>query len=259
MSTLIEKLERALSGAAVQPMGFAAVVAKAPAAQMALVVALPRPEAELLPGLAKAGAEGVLVSAKPEAEFVTAAKEHRLSWGLRMDVARPQDVQALKDAGCDFVIYGPESPALVLDQTGVGQVLELGAAAAEELAGGIEPLAAGAIYVPLDDMPYLSVKRVILCQRLARMGRKPLLVQVHPAVADGELAALCDAGAAGVVVEERGGDATALVQRLRSAIGALPPRGKRAKSFKAQALLPRMHLVPTDADEGEPEEPGEDE
>ncbi|MBI3953691.1 MAG: hypothetical protein HY330_04175 [Chloroflexi bacterium] len=260
MSDLINRLEQALRGTAAKPIGFGPAATRPPAAQLVLVLALPRPAAELLPALAAAGADGVMLPAAPEAEFVTAAKEHKLVWGVRAGVTGAQDVQALKEAGCDFVVYEVDSPAHLFDQAGIGQVLELESGAAEALAGGLERLAPAAVYLPLDDMPYLSIRRVILCQRLARLGHKPLLVQAHPAIAAEELATLCDAGAAGVVVEARGPDVPALAKRLRGAIAALPPRGKRTKAPRATAILPRLHLAPTDADEGEPpEEPDEGE
>lgn len=260
MSVLIERLEQALRGGPARPMGFGAATAKAGGAQLALVLALPRPAADLLPALAAAGADAVMLPAPPEADFSATAKEHHLCWGIRAGVTGARNVQALKEAGCDFVVYEVDSPAHVFEQAEIGQVLELPATEVDGLAGGIEPLAPGAIYLPLDDMPYLSIRRVILCQRLARLGRKPLLVQAHPGIAAGELAALCDAGAAGVLVEARGPDVPALAERLRGAIAALPPRGKRAKAQKAVAILPPLHLVPTDADEGEPpEEPDEGE
>jgi len=259
VSALIDKLEQALRAGGAQPLGFGTATAKARPVQLALVISLPRPAAEELPTLAKAGVEGVLLLEPPTNDFVAAAREHKLFWGVRAQHARPQEVDALKEAGCDFLVYGVDSPVQLFDQAGIGQVLALEAAAAESLAGGVETLAPGAIYLPLDDMPYVSIRRLILCQRLARMARKPLLVQVHPAIAAEELAALCDAGAAGVVAEARGAAATTLAGRLRDAIAALPPRGKRAKASKSGAILPQLHLAPTPADEGEPEEPDEDE
>ena len=254
MSALIDQLEKALRSGGAKPMGFGTASARARPAQLALVLSLPRPAAEELAVLAKAGAQGVLMPAAPPEGFAAAAREHKLFWGVRAQEARSQEVQSLQESGCDFVVYRVDSPVQLFEQAGIGHVLELDAATAESLAGSLETLAPGAVYLPLDDMPYVSIRRLILCQRLARMGRKPLLVQVYPSIAAEELAALCDAGAAGVVVEARGTEAATLAERLRDAIAALPARGKRSRAPKSEAILPRLHLAPTPADEGEPDE-----
>jgi hypothetical protein len=257
---LTDKLERALQGTSVKPIGFGAVATKARAPQMLLLAALPKASADLVPQLATARADGVMLSAAPESKFIAAAKEKGLAWGVHASATSASEAQALKGAGCDFVVYGVESPASLFDETGIGQVLEIDAGIEATLAAGLERLVPSAIYLPLDDTPFVSVRRVLQCQRLARMSRKPLLAQVHPSVSGSELAALCDAGVAGIVVEARGAEGGATLTRLHEAIAALPPRGTRAQAPKTQAVLPRLHLTPTGADEGEPpDEPDEGE
>jgi hypothetical protein len=122
----------------------------------------------------------------------------------------------------------------LLKEEGLGKIAEIEPSLADGLIRAIGQLPIDAVLVGGE--PSLSVHRLMVCQHLANLVRKPLVALAPPGMSKQDLGELWEAGMAGVLVKVDGG-AKEELSGLRLAIDALPLSRRKGKE-RAEALLP---------------------
>jgi hypothetical protein len=157
-------------------------------------------------------------------------------WGVYLEESG--DIAALKEAGCDFVVFSPASRINDLPQDEkIGKVLQLESSMDDGLLRAVNDLAADAVIVTdvLESNETLTVHRLMIYRHLANFIAKPLLVPVPATVSEAELKALQDADIDGVMVEAEGEN----LKELAKIVSQLPPRSVK-KREKGGVTLPRI-------------------
>ncbi len=259
MSRLIDELNR-IAKSTPQPMGFRAAH-PTPLKLRILLVA----------SLAQIGDTGRLAACVDGADAVllrltkshlaaktlpkTAGSLPDMPWGCFLEDTGTNKMETLIKAGCDFVVFPAASRFSATPQDNkVGKVLQVESSLGEGLLRGVNDLPVDAV-LAIDTYEAggsMAWHHLMLFQHMANLLTKPLLVPVPSNVTAGELKALWETGADGVVVEVDTGKPGGL-KELRRVIGELPPRSSK-KRGKAEALLPYSGGVK----ETEPEEEEEE-
>ena len=242
MSKLIEKLEQASRGAG-QTMGFKAAAA-ASGPSMVLVAALPAKDTGGAEDFAGSQVDALVAYAKKskhESLEQIARVAGDAPWGVWLDKVTMEGVKQLEEAGGDFVIFEPDhAPAALLQANEIGKVLKVDLAEQDRTLRAVEELAVDAVLIDIaeeDKGP--TVSHIMYCRWISGVMSKPLLVAVQPDIAEGDLQALWEGGANGVVVDLKEEQARSRLPDLQQAIKALPARSKRERKQGA-ALLPRL-------------------
>jgi len=148
-----------------------------------------------------------------------------------------RDLAQLKGKGCDFLVFdAAKAPLTLLREEEVGKIVEIDPSLADGLVRAIEQLPIDAVLIGGE--PSLSVHRLMVCQHVANLVRKPLVALAPLDMSKEDLEELREAGMAGVVVNVEA-DAKEGLSRLRQIIDALPP-SRRGRREKADALLPYL-------------------
>lgn len=246
MSKLLERLRQASRGP-VQPLGFRAAASTSKSPPMVLIACLAENPARVA-AAAKECADAVLLKGGQSQQKLIASLGE-LPWGAVLDQATEEELTQLKGEGCDFLVFdAAKAPPAVLLQEEMGKIVEIDPSLADGLVRAIEQLPIDAVLIGGE--PSLSVHRLMVCQRVANLLRKPLVALAPLYVSKEDLEGLREAGMVGVAVEVKG-DAKEGLLRLRQAIDALPP-SRRGKREKADVLLP--YLAPVEATPVEEEE-----
>lgn len=235
MSKLLEKLNRIGEGNPA-PLGFGAMASRNRTSPM-LLLALASSGGISSKELAAAGADAVVLKAKNATSVK--APEGDLTWGVWLDSATREEVDALKEQGCDFLVFGPEKMPVdaVSECEDVGRVLVLDADLSEERRETVYSLPVDCILaVPEKDGDSLTLTGLMDLMVIAGPSGKPALLLWNGALSKGELEALRSADVAGVLVDLSKTDVAGLKQ-MKEVIDSLPRRGN--KKDRPAALLPR--------------------
>jgi hypothetical protein len=260
MSRLIDKFQKAAQSSA-QPMGFRTARAAAPEPGIFLIVSL-APEA--INNHADIGnSSGVLI--RPNSTLLTATSVKKIvatlpdiPVGLYLEDADGKEIEALTEAGCDFVVFPASSriSAAPADKK-PGRILQVESAMDDSLLRAVNSLPLDAVLLA-DTFAGGSLvwHELMIFQHLANTMAKPLIINIPSNTTEAELKALWEAGVDGVIVEASTMKAGGL-KELQKAIGKLPPRSAR-KRGKIDALLPRtgggsLTSAPPDEEEEEDE------
>jgi hypothetical protein len=262
MSRFIDKLNR-VGRVTAQSMGFRTAPSSS-APKILLIASLAQwGDAESLAGSFE-GADAVLLRlAKSALAGKTLQKIARslpdVPWGGWGEDISAKEAGTMVGAGCDFVVFPASSRVAATPQDDkVGKVLQVELALDDGLLRAVNGLPVDAVLAAggYEAGGSMAWHQLIQIQRLANLVDKPLLVLAPPDMAAGELKALWEAGADGVVVEFDAGQ-PGRWQELRQSINELPPRTSR-KRGKAEALLPRLVEEKTAVIEEEEEEEEEE-
>jgi len=245
MSKLLDKLNQASRGAA-QPLGFKAATSKSKSQPMVLIACLPKGTTRAM-AAAKESADAVLLKGAQSLEKLVASLGEA-TWGAALEEYTEEQITMLKEKGCDFLVFdAAKAPPTLLREEEVGKIVEIDPTIADGLVRAIEQLPIDAVLIGGE--PSLSVHRLMVCQHVANLVRKPLVASAPLDMSKEDLEALREAGMAGVVVNAEE-DAKEGLSRLRQTIDGLPPF-KRMRE-KAEALLP--YIVPAETAEAQEEE-----
>ncbi len=232
MSKLVEKLRQA-SQSSPQPLGFrgAASTATQRGSPMMLIVTLAEGDAGALPD-DEASVDAVVL-AKAESQMVDALGE--CPWGAFLDKGTPEELSQLKDMGCDFLVFEPATaPSSVLGEEDLGKIVEIAPDTADGVVRAIDKLSIDAVLVGGDPTP--SVHRLMVCQHLANLVRKPLIARAPLDVSKEALEEIRETGVTGLVVHLSARDKKGL-SRLKEAVDSLPATKKRKKE-RVEPVLP---------------------
>ena len=146
-----------------------------------------------------------------------------------------EGVEALEEAGADFVIANPETATAGIVDSELGLVLEADEAWEDAPLRALAPLSLDAVLVR-EPVATFTVARRISLARVATLCGAPLIVTVTPAVSSADLGALRESGAGGVVVPE--GTSAEELAGLIEQLEAVPLRSPKRKSEGGFAIVP---------------------
>ena len=228
MSKLLDKLNQVSKGAT-QPMGFR-TVATAKSPRMVLIAALSEGD-DRAATEAKESADAVLIEG---AGSKIAASLGEVPWGVSIAEVNEKGLSQFKKMGCDFLVFDPEkAPLMLLEKEGLGKIAEVEPSLADGLIRAIGQLPIDAVLIGGEVS--LSVHRLMVCQHLANLLRKPLVVLAPLGMSKEDINGLWEAGMSGVMVKVEGG-AREELSGLKQAIETLPP-SRRVKE-RVEASLP---------------------
>lgn len=237
MSKLTDLLDKTQTSA--PGIGFAASRQASAAPSIALIGRITAAELSENPSLADAPADALLVtldtSDSAAVERVGQALKDRL-WGARVGSASTNDTGALKEAGCDFIVFDAEgTSAAVLNDDELGRVIAVGfddPEFDEDEAKAIRTLDIDcALLTPPEGLLPLTVRTLLGIQVMRATVRKRSILTAPAELGKAELETLRNVGVVGVVVSLV--DAGEEAQRVKDDIASLPrrrPQGSRTSS-----------------------------
>jgi hypothetical protein len=184
------------------------------------------------------GADAVLISQvklKGESLAQTVNSLAEVPWGVSLEEVTAPELSKLKEMGCDFLVFdAARAPLMLLREQEMAKIAKVEPSVADGLARAIEQLPIDAVLIGAEGELSLSIHRLMVCQNLANLVRKPLLTLAPLDMGGEDLEELLQTGIAGVVVNlERG--VKGELSQLRQAIDALSPSRRKRR---AEALLP---------------------
>ena len=228
MSKLMDLLEKAQTAA--PGIGFAASRQAAATPSIALIGRITASEVTDSPGTADSPADALLVTLDPSdvgaVGRVVEALKNRL-WGARVGSASSDDAHALKDAGCDFIVFDAEgTSASLLNDDELGKVIAVGFDEPEfdeDEARAIRSLDIDcALLTPAEGLLPLTIQRLLGIQKMRGLVRKRTILNVPADTGKSELETLRNAGISAVAVSLA--DSADQMQRIKDDIAALPRR-----------------------------------
>ena len=144
-----------------------------------------------------------------------------------MGSASADDAGALKEAGCDFIVFDAEgTSAAVLNDDDLGKVIAVGfddPEFDEEEAKAIRTLEIDcALLTPPDGLMPLTIQKLLCIQKIRSTVRKRTLLNVPADTGKSELETLRNTGVAAIAVTLT--DAGGETQRIKDDIASLPRR-----------------------------------
>ncbi len=241
MSRLIEELKRIAEGTT-QVMGFRVSQQAKSETRILLLASL-----ALNGDIARLtdGADAVLL--RPAKSVALAAKLQKAAasladtpWGGWLESADSKKMEALVEAGCDFVVFPADRRISTTPQNDeIGKILQIDPSLSDGLLRTVNDLPVDAVLATntLEANGSIAWHHLMLFQRLANLLTKPVLASITPKVTADELKSLWEAGVVGVVIEVDAGQPAGRLKELRWDIGKLTFRTSRKRS-KTEALLP---------------------
>jgi len=237
MSKLAELVRRTTRIEAA-PLGFGVAQRKTPPT-MLLVAVLSERWTQASDALA-AGADVLLLAGSPnenELAEVVAAAEGR-PCGLRTPQIDAEGAAQLREAGIDFLVVEPQTPAATLQDEGLGFLLHLKEELTDAQLRTLDALPWDAILLERQATP-MTIEGQLELQRIGGLARRALLVSVPGDANPIDLLPLRDAGASLIALDLKQRDALDALRRLREAIDGLPARRVRRQEERAEVALPR--------------------
>lgn len=239
MSKFINEL-KLVSQLGSPPMGFRTAPSAAKP-RILLVAALAEPNIEGLADYMAGADAGIVPIPKPSSAAKTIHKASQampsIPWGGWLKDTSGEGVK-LAEAGCDFIVFPPETALLTPQDSEVGKILEVGTSLNAGLLKAIDELPVDAVLTSSEPEKenLLTWHHLMLFRRCAELVTKPLLASVPPGVGASELQALWAAGVAGVLVETPPqGRIAELRQIIDKLVFTLPSKRK-----KVEPLIPRI-------------------
>ena len=257
MSKLGEKIRRAMRLESA-PIGFGAMVSRAPISSLLLMVHGPAWSMRPRGDLASLGVEGVLLSlSNLQQEIGQVAKWAKeagdVPCGAQVKAASGRIVAELKEAGADFLAFDAEATsAEALLETEMGYVLALSGEPTDSFLRAMDALTLEGLWL-YDWQGPLTVRRLMELRRLLLLSRTPLFVPARPDIGPAELECLRDAGVVAIAVNGAEASTWQRLSDLRQAIDGLPPRARRREE-RPEAVLPLGRELTPQAEEEEEEE-----
>lgn len=243
MSKLIDNLNR-LSRASPAPMGFRAVVSQKPQPVLLLGL-LQGADTGLAEAVKDIGLDAVIVEEgkqrfEPQALARLKKAVDPLPWGISWTKGPVGDVSSLVETGIDFIVAGAYiTPAAVMTEKRLGTVLAIDPSLPDGMLAAIDALGVNAVYVQagFEDSAALTLGNLLVCQRVSRLLRKPLLVGISQELKGPDLQALVGVGVKGVVVSLPDRSAVSRVAEMKNVLGTLSA-AKRESEVAVTRLAP---------------------
>ena len=194
---------------------------------------------------------------KKTVRSVSKAAGKRL-WGVQVDGLDAEQVERLKEAGCDFLVLDPvTTSAAVLDDEDLGKFIPVDSKLEESVARAIHDLPIDGALFGAEELLPLTVQKLIDLQLVRGLIDGPFIVSVPQEIGRGDLLSLRNADVNGLVLDLSKSDKIAA---LRETIAALPQRRSRQLSSSGPlvpqfgaAFSPPSHDHDDDGDLGDDE------
>ncbi|MBM3957977.1 MAG: hypothetical protein FJ313_08000 [Gemmatimonadetes bacterium] len=175
----------------------------------------------------------------PPAEALEACKG--TIWGVAGHSAAADDLDALKGAGCDFLLVNDyDAPATVLRDDGMARGLTIRPGLSEESARAVEDLPFEFLVLEADVGSWpISLASLMRLQATVSMVSKHVLLKVRRLPAPDSLPLLRDMPISGLLVDLSSVGRAALAD-ARKAVEELEPRRPRQPAEQTQALIPPL-------------------
>ena len=239
MSKLADLFRRAAQGSP-QGLGFGAAAASDQSHRPIMLIGLVG--ARGLAGrstLLEADVDAILVDCggKPLSKSTVTALEGRL-WGAGMTGFDEEAVGALKDQGCDFLVFDPGSTsATALSDDTLGSILIVPADLDRETARAIQAIGATGAYLSSDLVGRnITVAGLIELQRVRSLIDGPFVTMAPESPSVSDLTALRDAGVNGLAVRLEDQDA---IGRLCESLNGIATKRRSSGSGEWRALAPQ--------------------
>lgn len=247
MSKLVEKLEHIEAGSP-QPLGFGARSAQGRPSSMLLLACVAAEDADKAKSLEPLGIDGVIIKTDDPAS--AEGPVDGLLWGAWLGEASSGGIDALKEKGCDFVVFQPENmPLAALDREDEGRMLVLGADLTHEQRRTVDSLPVDVVLIAPDgDGDSLTVKGLMDILTMAWGAGKPALLLWNGPLTTGELEGLRGADINGIVVDASKAD-KGVIEGLKGAIDSLPRKARRQRGGPRRATVPNAAGFITDVED----------
>ncbi len=228
MSKLIELIER-LGQQSAQPIGFGALTGRveSPPA-MALIGSTAASEsASLIASGLPDGVDAIVFSDSDARAVLDAAGsgiQESTVWGATVGSLSNDDLNALIEAGCDYVLVEASAPAGVVGHPDLGTIVTTGEPVDRLTGAALRSLKVdGSLNTSGTGTGGMNFGTLVNVVKVGASIGGVMLVQAREAVSGADLMALRDAGVDGLVVPL---EDEALVKQLVESIRELPPRRK---------------------------------
>ncbi|MFW6174161.1 MAG: hypothetical protein ACOC5K_00075 [Chloroflexota bacterium] len=170
-------------------------------------------------------------------------------WGVALSDASGEQLDALKEAGCDFVLAADENgPAVLLREDDMSRGMETNLELSEDRARALECLPTDFLTLETpDELWPLKLSGLIRLQSVIGLVSKHILLRVDHAPAPDELAVLRDLPVDALIFDLERIQAGEIAS-ARERIEALPPRKPRSTEGRRDAVLPSSHGSANDED-----------
>jgi len=244
MSKFIDKLNQIYKTAA-PAMGFRKSTSEAELPTMLLVSNLSKSGAKKPKSLTDSGIDAAVVSSG--STDIDSFKELLKTIGdiplglVVEESSTPETIREIVDAGCDFVIFGLQTPVETINKEGLGKVLKIEPSLTPTMVRAINELS-----LPIDtaliagDDATITIERLLNCQLFASLLNKPTLINVNSSLTSSELSSLHGTGVKGLILPD--GTLLKVFAELKKAISSLPKAPKRKTG--AGVLLPHISVQP---------------
>ena len=258
MSNFVEKLEK-LGERAPTHMGFGAGAREIVASRSIMLVGTVTPgKLSKISKQRRNQIDALLVTLDSNDEKVLADEAgslEGLTWGASAPEFDSERAAALKEAGCDFIVFeAAGTAASVLNDDDMGKIIRVSKDLDEETAAAIHDLPIdGALFSPHDLSLPLSVQQLIDLQRVRGMLGKLFLIDAPGDLSTPDLEAVRDAGTAALTVDALSKSTAELAKRVD---GLEPKRHRHGGRDEVMARVPfGPDPAPAqDVDDGEEEE-----
>ena len=157
-------------------------------------------------------------------------------WGVQADALDAEQVERLKEAGCDFLVLDPGTTSgAVLDDEDLGKFIPVDSNLEEAVARAIHDLPIDGALFGAEELLPLTVEKLIDLQLVRGLIDGPFIVSVPQEIGRGDLLSLRNADVNGLVLDLPKSDKIAT---LREAIAGLPQRRSRP-SISSSPLVPQ--------------------
>jgi hypothetical protein len=260
MSKLIKKLN-CVRQPEPQPMGFVSINASSPKSRMQIIALVGAEILENAEDLLKT-ADGLFLESHSSAEIKAIEKYcqsgENIPAGIRLKDVGDKSLKKALDSSCDFLVFDASAPVSLTKKAKIGRVLDLDINLGEGMLRTVSDLPVDAVMLSVDSGDSsLTVRHLMLLQRVAGMVNKPLLVSVSDEISQSELQSLWDMGICGLVVGLSDQKSIEKLKNLRENIAKLEAPAFRKKP-KMTAILPQTRLETSEVDK-EDDDDGEEE
>ena len=223
MSKLVQKLEQATNPPP-RRLGFAASRDETKAPSMVTIVRSEAANSKLVKGGSDAFDSAMFTLGNGSAAGLAKLKDE-VTWGLQPGKVDLAELESLKEAGCDYLVFGIEdTPGAVFNEEGIGKVLSVDTTLEEQYMRVLEDTPTDAIFITSEPEAEVTIKGLMAYRSVIAYVSKAVLVRASLDTSESNLRALQNLGVAGLVVEVQSAADVKKVSKLKEAIAALPPR-----------------------------------
>ncbi len=242
MSKLLERLDRIAKGTA-PALGFAPQGNRESVPTLVLLAWLAGKDQRHNSSLIKAGLDAILL---PGSSAGTAGAAQQLKllegavWGVAVEESGQEGLQAYKDQGCDFLVFGIDGTRVdALEEGQCARILRITADLPEPQLRGLEDLPVDIVILrkPAPEGS-LSLAHLLAISNVRSATGRYLLLEWDAELTTRELEQLRDMGVDGLVITAEESQSKA-IRTLRQRIDVLPRRKPRGEQ-KSVPLLPRV-------------------